>query len=187
MFEMIQSLDFAVIDFIWEHLKCGFLDFIMPRITVLGDKGIFWIATAILLLCFKKTRKTGIMVGVALILGLIFGNGILKNVIARTRPYDINTEMLPKLLIPTLSDFSFPSGHTLASFEAAGVLMIRDKRLGIPALVLACLIAFSRLYLYVHFPTDVIAGVILGLLFAWVAVFAVDYADKKLKGMKIEN
>ena len=173
MIEWITNLDLAILDFIQNTFRCDFLDTVVPYITSFADKGIGWIAVAVILLCFKKTRKTGLMVGVALILGLIFGNGLLKNLFARTRPYDLPGVQID-LLVERLSDFSFPSGHTLASFEAAVVLMIRDKRFGIPALVLAVLIALTRLYLYVHFPTDVLAGALLGTLFAFIAVCLVD-------------
>ena len=82
-------------------------------------------------------------------------------------------------MIARLSDYSFPSGHTLASFEAATVLMIRDKRIGVPALILAVIIAFSRLYLYVHYPTDVLAGMILGVSIGIFACKAVDLLYKR--------
>ena len=97
---------------------------------------------------------------------------LLKNIVSRIRPYDLKQDI--ELLIKRLSDYSFPSGHTLASFEAATVLMIKDKRLGIPALILAILIAFSRIYLYVHYPSDVLAGILFGIAFAFLAVFIVD-------------
>lgn len=179
MIEWITGIDLKILDFIQQYIKCDFLDVIVPPITHLAEAGALWIAVAVVLLFFKKTRKTGFMIGAALIIGLTLGNGVLKNVIARTRPYDlpgVNVE----LLVSGLSDFSFPSGHTLASFEAATVLMIRDKRMGIPALVLAILIALTRLYLYVHYPTDVIAGVILGIGFAFLGVFIVNKIYKGL-------
>ena len=108
----------------------------------------------------------------ALVLGLLIGNLTLKPLIARIRPYDANPDVT--LLIDRLSDYSFPSGHTLASFEAAAVLLLQYRAKAIPALVLALLIAFSRLYLYVHYPTDVLAGALLGVAFAFLARFAVE-------------
>ena len=174
----MNLFELKILDFIKEHLSCGFLDFLMPLITKLGDAGIFWIAVAVVLLVTKKYRKVGAMIGVALVLGLIFGNGVLKNVVGRIRPYDLNENMKDMLLIEALSDKSFPSGHTLASFESAVVLLINDKRLGIPAIVLAALIAFSRLYLYVHYPTDVLASIILGTAFAFLACYIVNKAIK---------
>lgn len=173
----MNEFELKVLDFIQEHLRCSFLDKVLPIITKLGDAGIFWIIVAIVLLLFKKTRKMGIMTGLALLLGLIIGNLTLKPLVARTRPYDMPSVDI-KLLIERLSDKSFPSGHTLASFEAATVLLINDKRLGIPAIVLASVIAFSRLYLYVHYPTDVLGGIVLGILIAFASCFIVNKVQK---------
>lgn len=170
------SFDLPILDWIAAHLQCGFLDFIMPCITLLGDGGIFWIACAVILLFTKKNRKTGLGMGAALILGLIVCNMILKPWVGRIRPYDLQERLgntIP-LLIERQHDFSFPSGHTIASFEAATVLMLHNKKLGIPALILACLIAFSRLYLYVHYPTDVITSVILGTAFGFLGNWLVN-------------
>ena len=164
------SFDLPILDWIQTHLQSGFLDFIMPIITIFGDAGIFWIAWAVLLLLFPKTRKTGLGMGIALLLGVVICNIILKPAVARPRPYDMQEELgvMIKLLVERQHDFSFPSGHTIASFESCTVLMLGNKKLGIPATILAILIAFSRLYLYVHYPTDVIVSVILGTLFAFI-------------------
>lgn len=170
--DKLNLLELGILDWIQTHLQCAFLDWFFPLITKLGDSGIFWILTAVVLLLFKKTRRTGLMMGLALIFGLIVGNLTMKPLIARIRPYDVNAGVT--LLVERLHDFSFPSGHTLASFEGAVVLMLRDRRLGTPAMLLAVLIAFSRLYLYVHYPTDVLAGMLLGTLFAFLAVHIVD-------------
>ena len=175
----LNEFELRILDFIREHLACPFLDAVMPAITSLANGGIIWIIAAVLLLIFKKTRKTGFSVALALIGGLIIGNLLLKNLVGRIRPYDLNEGI--EILIARLSDYSFPSGHTLASFEAATVLMIRDKRFGIPALILAVIIAFSRLYLYVHYPTDVLAGIILGIIIGFFACKAVDLLYKRFK------
>ena len=171
--EPLQNADVSILIWIQEHLVNPVCDVFFSLVTHLGYSGIFWILVAIALVCFKRTRKTGLMVGAALLLGLIFGNGILKNLFARVRPYDLENAFLTETLVKKPSDWSFPSGHTLASFEAAAVLMIRDKRFGVPALVLAILIAFSRLYLYIHFPSDVVAGLLLGVLFGFCGVWIV--------------
>ena len=165
---LAENFDLPILDWIAVNLWCPFLNAVMPVITLLGDAGIFWIAIAVVLLFFPKTRKVGLGMGAALILGLLVCNVTLKPLVARIRPYDYQMEhfgVTIKLLIEAQHDFSFPSGHTIASFEAATVLLIHSKKAGIPAMVLACLIAFSRLYLYVHYPTDVIASVILGIGF----------------------
>ncbi len=185
--DFIQNIDIAILNWIHEVFSCAFLDVVMPIITALGNKGLFMIAVAVVMLFFKRTRKTGIMIGVALILGLTFGNGVLKNLFARVRPYELEGALVTDLLIERPHDYSFPSGHTLASFEAAVVVALRCKTLpgkritGAIALVLAFLIAFSRLYLYVHFPSDILGGAILGTLFAFCGVWIVNAVEKKIK------
>ena len=172
-----EHFDLPVLEWIAGNLYCGFLDAVMPVITLLGDAGIFWIAAAVVMLFFPKYRKIGLSMGVALIMGLLVCNVTLKPLVGRIRPYDYQLEHFGKqiqLLIATPHDFSFPSGHTLASFEAATAILIRNKKLGIPATILACLIAFSRMYLYVHYPTDVLFSVALGIGFAYLGTFLVD-------------
>ena len=163
-----EHFDLPILDWIAAHLQCAFLDFLMPLITVLGDAGIFWIAVAVVLLLIPKYRKAGLSMGLSLLIGLVVCNIILKPLVGRIRPYDyqlIHFGRTIELLVATPHDYSFPSGHTIASFEACTVLMLGDKRLGIPATLLAILIAFSRLYLYVHYPTDVIFSIFAGILF----------------------
>lgn len=178
----MNEFEIKILDFIRERFACPFLDAVMPLITSLANGGIIWIIAAVLLLIFKKSRKTGLSVALALITGLIIGNLILKNLVGRIRPYEFNEGV--EILVARLSDYSFPSGHTLASFEAATVLLIRDKRLGVPALVLAVAIAFSRLYLYVHYPTDVLAGIILGVLIGIFACKTVERHENRLSARK---
>lgn len=184
--DFIQNFDVLVLNKIQEFFTCDFLDAVMPAITFLGDKGWIWIALAVIMLPFKKTRKTGLMMGVALILGLIFGNGLLKNLFGRIRPYELEGALVTTPLIEKPHDFSFPSGHTLASFEAAAVVLLRCHKLPGKALtatvvtVLAALIAFSRLYLYVHFPSDILGGIILGVFFGFCGVWIINFVDKKL-------
>lgn len=181
---MAERFDLPILEWISEHLQCAFMDTVMPLITLLGDAGIFWILCAVALLCFPKHRKTGLAMGAALIIGLLLCNLTLKPLVARIRPYDYQLQHFGKtiqLLVATPHDFSFPSGHTIASFEAATVLLIRNRKLGIPAMVLAVLIAFSRLYLYVHYPTDVIVSVVLGIGFAFLGSWIVKKAYKIAK------
>lgn len=173
---LAENFDLPILEWIAENLHCAFLDFLMPLITLLGDAGIFWIACAVVLLFFPKYRKVGLGMGAALIIGLLICNVTLKPLIARIRPYDYQLEHFKKtieLLVATPHDYSFPSGHTLASFEAATVLLIHNRKMGIPAMVLAVLIAFSRMYLYVHYPTDVLASVVLGIGIAFLGNFLV--------------
>ena len=172
-----EHFDLPILDWIAANLWCPLLDTVMPVITLLGDAGIFWIALAALFLFIPKYRKMGLSMGVALMMGLVICNMILKPWVGRIRPYDYQWEVFQKtipLLIERQHDFAFPFGHTIASFEAAVAILIRNKKLGVPAMILAVLIAFSRLYLYVHYPTDVIASVILGTGLAFLGTYLVD-------------
>lgn len=174
----INNFEIGILNFIQDHIGCGFLDAVMPVITMLGDGGVFWIAIAVIMLCFRSTRKTALTMGMALVMGLLVCNVTLKPLVGRIRPYDVDPS-LPQL-VERLSDFSFPSGHTIASFEAAVTLMICDRRrFGYAALGLALVIAFSRLYLCVHYPTDVLASIILGSIFAVISYFVVNALYKK--------
>ncbi len=171
-----ERFDLPILDWIAENLQCAFLDFIMPLITLLGDAGIFWIAVSAIFLFIPKYRKAGLSMGLALLFGVVVCNMILKPWVGRIRPYDyqlLHFQKSIELLVATPHDYSFPSGHTIASFEAAVALTVHNKKLGIPAMVLAVLIAFSRMYLYVHYPTDVLASVVLGTAFAFLACFLV--------------
>ena len=154
-------MDFGILYF-FNNLHTEILDSIMIFLTQLGDKGIIWIVLAVALLFNAKTRTCGIFMLIAMALGLIIGNGIIKNLVARPRPYWLDENIT--LLIPGLSDFSFPSGHTLASFEAAVMIFLFNKKWGISAIILAILIGISRMYLFVHFPSDVLAGAVLGTI-----------------------
>ena len=183
LFSSIQNADFAVLDSLQASVRNPFLDTVIPYITHLGDGGILWIILALVLIFLKKYRRTGVTVLVSLILCLIFCNGLLKNIVARIRPFDINTMI--ELLIEPPTDFSFPSGHTTASFATAiSLLLCRNKCFGIPALLIAVLIAFSRLYLYVHFPSDVFCGIVLGIISALAAYMIVNAVYKKIEDRK---
>lgn len=153
-------MDMGIIWWIQEHLRNGFTDWFFPAVTFLGDKGLIWILLGLALLFFPKYRKWGIAMLCALLLTTLLGEGLLKHLIARPRPFMHYPDLA--LLIPPPSTYSFPSGHSAASFAAAVVLFRCRRSFGIPALVLAALIAFSRLFLFVHYPTDVLAGILLG-------------------------
>lgn len=184
--QLAVSFDLPILDWIQENLKNAFLDVVMPIITMFGDGGIFWIACAVILLCIPKTRKTGLGMAFALIMGLIVCNITLKPLVGRIRPYDFQEKLgvVIPLLTERMHDYSFPSGHTIASFEAATVLLINNKKLGIPAMILAVLIAFSRLYLYVHYPTDVIFSVFAGILFAFLGNWLAGKVMARFPGKK---
>ena len=162
MFDLINNFEIGILDWIQNVLANPFLDTFFKTITKLGDHGYLWIACGILLLFFKKYRKYGIVLLIALLVEYALCNGILKNLFDRVRPYDFG--QFENLLIPKLTSFSFPSGHTMSSATAATVLNMTNKRFGYVAIPLAVLIAFSRIYLYVHYPSDVLIAAILGVL-----------------------
>lgn len=157
-----MNIELSILDWI-QTLHMPFLDKIMVFITRLGDAGIIWIMLSIVLLLIPKTRKSGAVMVAALVVDVLLCNIVLKNLVARTRPYDVNTGV--HLLVAKLHDYSFPSGHTAASFASVTALYLAgEKKLWKFALVLACLIAISRLYLYVHYPTDVLGGILFGVI-----------------------
>lgn len=174
----MSNIELAILDFIRDNLTHPMLDSVMKFITFFGDAGWFWIVLGVVLLFFKKTRKMGITVCFALLLNLLLCNITLKPLVARVRPFDLAEG--GELIITKPSDFSFPSGHTSVSFAGASAIFAHDKKYGIFALIFAVLIAISRLYLYVHFPTDVLAGAIVGAFCAMVSYYTFKAIFKKL-------
>lgn len=145
-----------------QGLRTDWGDVFFSSISAIANAGIIWIVLTAVLLIIPKTRKCGICLAAALIVDVILCNGILKPLIARVRPYDVNVGI--EIIIAKPKDYSFPSGHTAVSFASVTALFLcKKKNLWIPSLVLAVLIAFSRLYLYVHYPTDVIGGIVTGI------------------------
>lgn len=173
----VLSFEFAILDWIQENLRNPILDLLMPAITTLGNSGLIWIILAGILILMPKYRKVGVAVMAGLVLEVICCNLVLKPLVARIRPCDVNTAV--QLLIARPDDFSFPSGHTGTSFAAVAALYASRSRLWIPSLILAVLIAFSRLYLYVHYPSDVLAGVVIGIMAGWIGSKLVDIVWRK--------
>ena len=164
---ILNPFETSILHWIRQTLSCAFLDAVMPYITKFADSGIGWILLALVLLIPRKTRRMGAAMGVALAIGFVTGNLLLKNLVARTRPFLFDPSI--ELLIAPPHEFSFPSGHTLASFECAVAVFCYRRKWGVAALLFAVLIAFSRLYLQVHYPTDVLCGAILGSLIGYLA------------------
>ncbi len=168
MIDFITKIDFSVLYFIQEHLRCDFLDYISAGISMIFEAGIFWLLVAVIFLISRKTRVVGVLVLCSLLLFLLVSELGLKNIICRERPCHIDGTIPLAIKMP--ESFSFPSGHTASSFAAAGTIYAYNKRLGIPALIIALIVGLSRLYLFVHFPTDVLAGIVVGLLCSFVTV-----------------
>lgn len=173
MIETLGTLEDGILLFIQDSVRNSVLTPFFVFVTRLGDRGFIWIVFSLLLLLSPKTRKTGCMGLLALLLSLLVNNLFLKNFVGRSRPFDAIQALMP--LIPGPHDFSFPSGHTASSFAAAGVFFRRlPGRLGVPAIILAALIAVSRLYVGVHYPTDVLFGMLSGLVLSFAAQEMVD-------------
>lgn len=156
------DIDGQILLFIQEHMRNIVCDVFFKGITHLGDAGVFWILLTAALLCFRQTRKAGIYSACALIASLVVNNLILKNLVGRIRPYELVEGL--QCIVPPAYDASFPSGHTGASFASA-VAIYRQlpRRFAIFFIVLAALIAFSRLYVGIHYPTDVLGGLVTGI------------------------
>lgn len=164
MLDFLYQIDWAVLYFIQEYLVHPSLDGLMGFFTHLGDVGAVWLFISFVLLFSKKHRKLGILLLVGLLFQVLLGNVLLKPLVARPRPCFLDTSIALKLSLP--EDFSFPSGHTFSSFLCASLIAQYDKKWGRLASLLAFLIAFSRLYFFVHFPSDILGGALLGIILA---------------------
>lgn len=167
--DSIEKIDYFILEFIRTKIKNPIMDKIMVYITRLGDLDALWIGIALIFLNVDNYHENGITIIVSLILCGIIGNLILKNLFTRTRPYDVKDAIT--LLISKPKDYSFPSCHTMASVAAAYVIFNVDYRLGIISWIIALLIAFSRMYLYVHYPSDVVAGAVIGILIGAFSIY----------------
>ncbi len=208
LFDVFLNFDLSVFQWI-QSIQTGILNTIMVVITTLGDEGIFFIAMGLVLMCFKKHRKAGLALLVALLVMEVGNNLILKELIARPRPFYIfnpdaipadhkyyaeifekataAVERLPELaarwvdtyrfpnLVHAPSSWSFPSGHTSSAFAAAFAVLWYNRKIGIPTVIFAALMGFSRIYVQVHYCTDVIAGVLVGFIYALIGVLIMKF------------
>lgn len=166
MIDTLLQMDGAILLFIQDHIRQEWMDWFWKAVTHLGDGGIFWILLGIILLFSKKTRPAGVAALLALLVGALITNVCLKNFVARTRPYEVVEGL--RLMIERQRDYSFPSGHTSASFAAACALVrTLPKKWGTACLILAGVIALSRLYVGVHYPSDVLGGMVVGIFAGW--------------------
>lgn len=159
---VIQNLDNSILQFIQMNMRSPIGDKIMIGFTSLGNGITIWAIIGLVLIISKKYRKHGVMIISALILCYLIGNLSIKPLVARTRPFN-TMPLLGEMLIKLPTDFSFPSGHAMCSFASSIVIFNINKKIGIVTLILSTLIGFSRLYLYVHYPSDVFGGMIIGI------------------------
>lgn len=165
--------DASVLLWIQENMRTDLMTTIMKGITRLGNNGCLWIVLTILFLALGKTRKVGITSALALIITFVTVNLGIKNIVARTRPYEV-IEGLTNL-VEKQHDFSFPSGHAAHAFAVGVVILIlMPRKIGVPIIVISILMAYSRLYIGVHYPTDVIAGALLGTCIALFSIFLIN-------------
>lgn len=170
-------MDRQILEFISEHMHSDWLDVIMKIFTVIGEFGIFGISVGIICLFFKSHRKTAFLMLVVMAIGFLIGNIMLKNLIARPRPCHSYPSLLHYIDMP--SGYSFPSGHTLHSFIPAFMFLFNKKfRTGIILTIMAVFIAFSRMYFGVHYPTDILAGIVLAALLVFACMLIVKKSKK---------
>lgn len=169
----IMDLDAGILLFLQENVRNEILTPVLALLTTLGNAAAVWITISLVLLLFRKTRRVGVMSLLALLVSFLLNNMLLKNLVARVRPYDAIEGLTA--LVGKPRDYSFPSGHTGSSFAAAWVLFRKlPARFGIPALVLAGVIGLSRLYVGVHYPTDVLFGMINGIASGGIAILMME-------------
>lgn len=183
--QALLTLDGAVLIWIQENLRADWLTPLIQFITHLGGLGKIWIVLSLILLCFKRTRTAGAAGLLGLFCSLIINNVILKNLFSRTRPYEVVDGLL--LLGKQASDYSFPSGHTGSSFAVA-VAVFRTIGKGKARWLLilfAAIMAFTRLYIGIHYPTDILGGLLTGILCGYagaaMAVFLQRWYETQMK------
>lgn len=167
----VQAWDASVLLWVQENLRTAFGDLIIPLWSRLGNAGLIWIAAALVLLCFRKTRRAGALALGGLLLDFLAINCVLKNLVARPRPW-LTVEGLNTILYSSDPN-SFPSGHTGAAFAFA-VAAYRElpaRWARFAAVAAAVCMGWSRIYVAVHYPSDVIAGAIVGGLCGWLAAW----------------
>lgn len=184
MIEQLLALDGAVLLWIQEYIRADWLTPAVKTVTKLGNLGFIWIVLCLGLLCFKKTRKAGAAGLLALVFSLILNNLILKRFIARIRPYEVIAGL--ELLVKPATDFSFPSGHSASSFAAATAVVRTQKTSKWRFLLLigAVCMALSRLYIGIHYPSDVICGSISGICCGWAASIVMEKVCESIKKEK---
>ena len=152
--------EYSFLSFLQAHQTAG-MSSLMGFLSFLGYADLLWILLGVLLLLPQRSRKTGAQVLAALLVTFVLGNIFLKPLFERPRPFEVYQALIP--LFDRPDSFSFPSGHTMAAFSAATALFCNERAGGTAALLLAALIGFSRMYNLVHYPTDVFAGMIIGI------------------------
>ena len=162
MTDFITNIDFSILYWIQDNLRNSFMDFVMPLFSNLQDGGLIWISIAVVMLFFKRTRYCGIAVLLAMGIDTLITEYGIKNIVCRVRPCNLVDDV--NMLVEKPTSYSFPSNHSASAFAGAVAVMltIKKKAWTIPAFVFSGIISFSRMYVFVHFPSDVFAGILLG-------------------------
>lgn len=181
---MIAWFDYTILDW-FQSIHNDILTMLFRWITILGEGGILWIAIALFLLFRRKTRVIGVTMLLALVFTLLVGNLTLKPLVARPRPCWRHPEI--PLLIANPKDFSFPSGHAMSSFAAAMALFMWNRRGGVLAVFAAAVMSATRMYFYVHYPTDILAGMLIGIVLGILAYRIIKWMAKKRKILQTDE
>ncbi|HHU73652.1 MAG TPA: phosphatase PAP2 family protein [Clostridiales bacterium] len=172
MLNWIQKIDKEILFFIQGHWKSSFLDTLMVFVTSLGNGAFLWIFIAFLLLLTRKYQKSGLALICTICLSLILGDHIIKPLIMRPRP--CHAYPWVPLLISCPITPSFPSGHSMVAAASATVLIYYHRLTAIGAIIIALAIAFSRIYLFVHYPSDALGGILLGILTSSLVILGIN-------------
>lgn len=177
--------EFNILNYIQDNIRNDFLDFVMSFWSFLGNMSWIWILLTVILLCFKRTRRIGIVCVIGFVLSFLITNCTIKPIVARIRPYEINT--MVSLLLPKELDYSFPSGHTVYAMCYATIFFRKNKTIGICMFLFAAIMGFSRIYLYMHFPTDVLFGAVFGIIIGFFSVSIEKKWHESYKKRRLKN
>lgn len=167
---MAVSMMQAGEDFLWslQGISSPFLDSAMTFVSYSVSSGLLWFVMAAVMLCLPRRRAMGMAVVVAVCVSFLMTDVILKPMFDTVRPFEV---MDVTTMVPAPDNASFPSGHTASSFAAATAIMLFDRRVGTVSLLYACLVGFSRMYLCMHWPVDVLGGALIGMACALLSVW----------------
>ncbi|MGN1044678.1 MAG: phosphatase PAP2 family protein [Candidatus Methanomethylophilaceae archaeon] len=173
--------DAGVLFWIRDNMSCGFLDAVMPIVSKICTADIVWFAAALLMICDRRTRKAGTFMLLALLISVVISNLVLKPAVGRLRPYDALD--VPIIVSPS-AEYSFPSGHATGVTVVASVLLMSGyRRTGCCMCVFAAIVMFSRMYLFMHYPTDIIGGVFAGIAaVAFASAIMISYERRGAEG-----
>lgn len=183
--DIAHTVDYELLHYLFVHFRGSTADSFWTIVTYLGSGGAVWIALALCLLPFRRTRRAGIAIAIALLISLLLGTYFLKYLFMRPRPFVTHPDLIA--LVAPGDQWSFPSGHTLSSFAAAAALFFFHKKSGAAAFILAALIGFSRLYACVHYPSDVLGGLIIGIICGVFSGWLTDRLSDRIRMLRLRK